>query len=167
MFEDIDVKIRRMDQGDIIEILQIQEENGLSSWSKADYEKELSNSATASLSLIYAGKVCGFIIARLIIIPNHNDQANEAEIINFAVKKTLQNRGFGQLLFKLFSKELLNKNIKTVWLEVRKSNKQAIKFYTKNGYTIEFERKNYYTNPPEDAFVMKKIISIGDFTKIE
>jgi ribosomal-protein-alanine N-acetyltransferase len=44
-------------------------------------------------------------------------------------------------------------------LEVRKSNNPAINFYLKFNFTIAGERKNYYSNPIEDAYVMELEVS--------
>ena len=44
-------------------------------------------------------------------------------------------------------------------LEVRKSNDPAINFYLKFKFKISGERKNYYSNPIEDAYVMELEIS--------
>ena len=44
-------------------------------------------------------------------------------------------------------------------LEVRKSNDPAINFYLKFNFKIAGERKNYYSNPIEDAYVMELEIS--------
>ena len=46
-----------------------------------------------------------------------------------------------------------------VVLEVRKSNNPAINFYLKFNFKIAGERKNYYSNPVEDAYVMELEIS--------
>ena len=43
-----------------------------------------------------------------------------------------------------------------VMLEVRKSNAGAINFYLGFGFKIVGDRKNYYSNPLEDAHVMEK-----------
>jgi len=43
-----------------------------------------------------------------------------------------------------------------VLLEVRKSNASAIRFYEGFGFKVLGERKDYYSNPIEDAFVMEK-----------
>ena len=56
--------------------------------------------------------------------------------------------------------KLLNKlentyeKIKNITLEVRESNKNAIKFYLKNGFKEVTKRKNYYED--EDAILMIK-----------
>jgi ribosomal-protein-alanine N-acetyltransferase len=39
-------------------------------------------------------------------------------------------------------------------LEVRQSNASALTLYKKLGFEVMGTRKNYYTKPDEDAFVM-------------
>ncbi len=41
------------------------------------------------------------------------------------------------------------------YLEVRASNEAAISFYTRMGFSVSGRRANYYSNPPEDAVVLK------------
>ncbi len=80
----------------------------------------------------------------------------ECEIYNIAVKREFQNRGIGnKLLDKLV---LLTKenNCQSIWLEVRHSNTKAINFYQKNNFRQIYERKNFYSNPLENAIVMKR-----------
>ena len=44
-------------------------------------------------------------------------------------------------------------------LEVRKSNSPAINFYLGFDFKIVGDRKNYYSNPIEDAYVMEHEVS--------
>ena len=48
-----------------------------------------------------------------------------------------------------------DRNATKVVLEVRKSNMAAINFYCGFDFHIVGERKNYYSNPLEDAYVME------------
>ena len=59
----------------------------------------------------------------------------------------------GALLETLFAEALLT-GVRTVFLEVRASNRPAVALYLKHGFTHVSLRKNYYGN--EDAVVMKK-----------
>jgi ribosomal-protein-alanine N-acetyltransferase len=43
-----------------------------------------------------------------------------------------------------------------MFLEVRASNVRAIAFYKANGFKIISQRRNYYRNPTEDAWVMER-----------
>jgi ribosomal-protein-alanine N-acetyltransferase len=47
----------------------------------------------------------------------------------------------------------------SIWLEVRESNTAALTFYQKNDFNRMYTRKNFYTNPSENAIVMKRNLS--------
>jgi ribosomal-protein-alanine N-acetyltransferase len=55
--------------------------------------------------------------------------------------------------------ESARRRAKRVVLEVRKSNSAAISFYFAFNFRIAGERRNYYSNPLEDAYVMERKIS--------
>ena len=79
----------------------------------------------------------------------------ECHILNVAIKPGLQQRGYGTHLMTEFfktMKEITPQEIKYL-LEVRKSNEQAIKLYTKFKFSIVGTRKKYYTDG-EDAILM-------------
>ncbi len=80
----------------------------------------------------------------------------ECEIYNIAVKREFQNRGIGNKLLNnlvLLAKE---HNSQSIWLEVRNSNTKAVNFYQKNNFRQIYKRKNFYSNPLENAIVMKR-----------
>ncbi|HEX8371034.1 MAG TPA: ribosomal protein S18-alanine N-acetyltransferase [Pyrinomonadaceae bacterium] len=144
-----DLRFRQMIVEDIPAVLKIERECFLSSWSFEGYKNELLRDDSKAIIAEMNGEVIGFIAARLIT------SVNEGEILNIAVRQTFQNKGIGTLLLKETIEFLESKKIESVWLEVRKSNFAAQDFYRKNGFAFGGERKNFYTNPPEDAFVMK------------
>jgi ribosomal-protein-alanine N-acetyltransferase len=59
------------------------------------------------------------------------------------------------VLLKVFE-ECTKRGIVFISLEVRESNVPAISLYQSLGFTIEGTRKNFYSNPRENAFVMIK-----------
>ena len=63
-------------------------------------------------------------------------------------------RGLGIATNLLKYLENKYKNIDNITLEVRESNKPAIKFYLKNGFKEVIKRKNYYKD--EDGILMIK-----------
>lgn len=77
-----------------------------------------------------------------------------AEMMNFVVKKTHQNEGYGQALLHHAFNELFALGVKQISLEVRKSNLSAQYVYEKLGFKQVHVRKKYYKN--EDAFVYIK-----------
>lgn len=144
----------------IDEILQIQAETGLSVWSKKDYVAETEKKDSIfKIAQNTAGKIIGFALVRL-LVGDSNDAFDSSEILNIAVRNSFQNTGIGQLIFDEILNELNEKNIKEIWLEVRESNLKAIAFYQKNKFVKKFERKNYYTNPTENALILHRSIDL-------
>lgn len=75
----------------------------------------------------------------------------EIEITNIAVKKAYQGQGVaGRLLSNLAERG------EDLFLEVRESNEKAQKLYQKNGFKQVGVRKGYYSNPIENALVMRR-----------
>ena len=85
-------------------------------------------------------KVCGYLMVL--------DSIDVYEILAIATIEEYRNKGFAQ--------ELLDKiKTKDIFLEVRESNEKAINFYKKNNFKQISIRKGYYSDPTEDAIIMK------------
>ena len=85
-------------------------------------------------------KVCGYLIIL--------DSIDVYEILAIATVEEYRNKGIAQ--------ELLDKiKTKDIFLEVRESNQTAINFYKKNKFKEISIRKNYYSEPNENAIIMK------------
>ena len=85
-------------------------------------------------------KVCGYLMVL--------DSIDVYEILAIATIEEYRNKGIAQ--------ELLDKiKIKDIFLEVRESNQIAISFYKKNKFKEISIRKNYYSEPNENAIIMK------------
>lgn len=102
------------------------------------------NLVKADNSFIYAylvdEKVCGYLMVL--------DSIDVYEILAIATIEEYRNKGIAQ--------ELLDKiKTKDIFLEVRESNEKAINFYKKNNFKQISIRKGYYSDPTEDAIIMK------------
>ena len=85
-------------------------------------------------------KVCGYLMVL--------DSIDVYEILAIATVEEYRNKGIAQ--------ELLDKiKTKDIFLEVRESNQIAISFYKKNNFKEISIRKNYYSEPTENAIIMK------------
>ena len=94
--------------------------------------------------------VIGYLSAELLV--DHFDLLSIAVDNNFRRKNIATT-----LLNELFS--LCTKlNITDIFLEVRQNNLSAISFYEKLGFKKISSRKNYYTDPGEDAYIYKKVV---------
>ena len=92
-------------------------------------------------------KVCGYLIVL--------DSIDVYEILAIATIEEYRNKGIAQ--------ELLAKiRIKNIFLEVRESNQTAINFYKKNKFKEISIRKNYYSEPTENAVIMKLEVNVNN-----
>ena len=80
--------------------------------------------------------------------------ANEGYITNIAVLPEFRNIGVGKALFKRIIDFCTANQLSLLTLEVRKSNKTAIHLYETFGLRDVGIRKNFYTDPTEDAVIM-------------
>lgn len=144
---------------DIAEILKLAELGGLAPWPEADYRAEIYRDDSTFLVIreSITGKTAGFIALRLITSKNITGPSM-AEILNITVVPGKRKQGIGTTLLQATIHTLAEHSPATIWLEVRCSNAPAIAFYRNNGFTIEYVRKNFYSNPTEDAFVMKMVV---------
>ena len=102
------------------------------------------NLVKADNSFIYAYLIDEKIYGYLIVL----DSIDVYEILAIATVEEYRNKGIAQ--------ELLDKiKTKDIFLEVRESNEKAINFYKKNNFKQISIRKGYYSDPTEDAIIMK------------
>jgi len=94
-----------------------------------------------------AGGVVGFIVGRQV--------AEEWEIENIAVTGAARRRGLGSRLVGELLEHARSRGGKTVFLEVRESNRAARALYEKWAFIEMGRRKAYYQNPAEDALILK------------
>lgn len=94
------------------------------------------------------GQVCGYCILSVLF--------EDAEILNIAVSKEQQKKGYGALLMETMLEKARALGATQCFLEVRESNLAAISLYEKYGFSQYGVRKKYYEDG-ENALVMKKI----------
>lgn len=78
---------------------------------------------------------------------------DKGHITTLAVKPELQDQGVGTMLILRLIELSLDKGIRHLTLEVRKSNLKARRLYEKFGFLVVGLRKGYYRDNNEDAIV--------------
>lgn len=151
----VQVRIRKVRPSDVDRIIEIERSwQHLSHWSEDSYYRLVNDDGfTASfLAEVEDGSgrpvIAGFVIFHV--------AGTNCEVYNIAVDARHARTGIGKQLMTTVVNESLKRYASKVLLEVRKSNTNAIRFYEGFGFTVLGERKNYYSNPVEDAFVMEK-----------
>ena len=145
--------ITRMSEHDLVEVVEIEEQSGLSRWGWAAYYAELQGAnrelmlvARPVQATIESTPIIGYIVAR--------ETAGELHINNFAVRSEFRRRGIGATLLDRVLQEARRRKANAAFLEVRSTNHAAQALYEKSGFQAIARRANYYSDPREDAVVM-------------
>ena len=83
---------------------------------------------------------------------------DSADLLDIAVEPDMRGKGIGSLLMQFMCDECSVRGVKEIFLEVRTTNEDAISLYNKFGFEQISVRKNYYSSPVCDGYVMRKIL---------
>jgi ribosomal-protein-alanine N-acetyltransferase len=152
--------ITRMTEHDLLEVVEIEEQSGLSRWGWAAYYAELQGTnrdlmliaRVASAPIIEHQRIAGYIVAR--------ESAGELHINNVAVRDQFRRRGIGSALLARIVEMARRLNVRVAFLEVRSGNLAAQALYEKTGFKAIARRPDYYSDPQEDAVVMS--LTLGE-----
>jgi len=151
------ITITRMSEHDLLEVVEIEEQSGLSRWGWAAYYAELQGAnrdlmliARSRSSVIESAPIAGYIVAR--------ETAGELHINNVAVRPEYRRRGIGAALLGHILQEARCRKANAAFLEVRSANFAAQALYEKNGFKAIARRSDYYSEPREDAVVMSLVL---------
>lgn len=137
-----------MGTGDIPAAVAL-ELGSLTAWSQQHLEDELLQPAGFQFAAREggAGKLLGFVCGRL--------AADEAEILKLSVAPAVRRQGIGSRLLDEALCRCRKKGAASCFLELRASNTPAKRLYEKKGFVMVGTRRGYYTEPPEDAVMMR------------
>lgn len=149
-----EILITRMTEHDLLEVVEIEEQSGLSRWGWAAYYAELQGTnrdlmliaRVAKAPIIEHQRIAGYIVAR--------ESAGELHINNVAVRDQYRRRGIGSALLGRIMETARRLKVKVAFLEVRSGHDAARALYERTGFRAIARRPNYYSDPREDAVVM-------------
>lgn len=124
-------------------------------WSAKQFSDSLLTDGHLGLLLQKDGVALGFCLCRCVL--------DEAELLHIALLPEAQGLGWASALWAQMRVLLLQKNVATVFLELRVSNVAALAAYCAWGFTQQGLRKKYYPavlegGEPEDALLMTLIL---------
>jgi ribosomal-protein-alanine N-acetyltransferase len=143
-----ELKIEPMHISDLDEVLTIENASFSQPWTRDMFEDDLLyNERTHYIVARLRGRVVGYAGMWLF--------GDEAHITTIAVHPEFRRRGIGNTLMRSLLLEAMRRGAKWATLEVRASNKVAQQLYMKWGFKVVGIRRNYYSNPQEDALVLE------------
>ncbi|MFD2728790.1 ribosomal protein S18-alanine N-acetyltransferase [Enterococcus camelliae] len=96
---------------------------------------------------------------QIIGMVNGHQLFEEFELFLVAVHPDFRGTGLATLLLQTLEEALQSEAVNQILLEVRPSNQQALNLYTKFCFEQYHTRKDYYTQPIEDAWLLRKKVS--------
>lgn len=138
--------LRKMVRDDMPHLLKIEAATQGAPWTEETF-KAVFEHAYDGWILEIAGQVAGYLVLCM--------QLDECHVLNLCVAHPYQHQGYGRLLMEHGLAAARKLNLAIVYLEVRRSNKRAIKLYTALNFRLIGERRDYYqtAHGPEDALV--------------
>ena len=144
------MRIEKMTSGQLDDVYIIETECFSHPWSKQSLEEELNNETSLFLVAKEENEVIGYIGMSIVI--------DEGYIFNVAVREKYRNKGVATALINELVTYGKKNNFSFITLEVRESNLPAISLYSKFGFIKAGERKDYYSNPKENAILLTKYL---------
>ena len=143
------MEIVKMNEAHVASVAAIEKECfGMDAWSEKSVASELTNQLSLWLVAVDGDRVAGYVGSQTV--------CDETDMMNVAVTADYRRQGLGEKLVLTLVEELKAMNSKCLTLEVRDSNTPARTLYEKLGFQQIGLRKNYYRNPKEDAYILRK-----------
>lgn len=127
-------------ENDFDRLFEIEQQAHLVPWAKGTLLNS-QGERYLNLKLSVESRIVAFAICQFVL--------DEATLFNIAVDPAYQGKGYGKQLLQALIAQLQQKQITTLWLEVRASNTTAQKLYYSLGFNEVTVRKNYY--PTQDG----------------
>ncbi len=149
-----ELRIERLDaDADLEPVVEIERASFSTPWTPDMFRWELRNSDVSATYVIKTpdGLVVAFCCVWVVM--------DELHINNVAVRPEFRRRGLARALLAHVTDEAIRRGATRATLEVRRSNVAALRLYDRLGFTIGGVRRNYYTNPIEDALILWRSIA--------
>ncbi len=141
------VELVQLEAGHLGRVMEIENRCFSQPWSEEDFLKLIDKPDSVCLVALAEGRVIGYSCCWIVI--------ESAELGNIAVDPDYQCRLVGSKLLKETIKICRRRKVTAIFLEVRTSNRMAIELYEFFGFSRIGLQHGYYSQPEEDALIMK------------
>ena len=140
--------IVKMDHTHVAQVAQLEKLCFSSPWSENSVASELKNPLALWLVAVDGDTVVGYIGSQTVL--------DETDMMNVAVHPDYRRQGIAEALVLELVSRLKALGSRCLSLEVRVSNEPARMLYEKLGFALMGKRPRYYSNPREDAYILRK-----------
>jgi len=144
------VLIRDMIEADLDQVLVIEQEVFSDPWPRSAFREQIGGegwgAVVAEADCAVIGYGCYFTVDI------------EAHLTNIAVAPAFRRKSVAKSILDTILQRVIDADCEYLLLEVRQSNDAARAFYEKHGFTVLYQRPNYYRRPVESALVMVRYL---------
>ncbi len=141
--------VRPMRPDDVERVAEIEREAFTSPWKAETFQRLMGRPGAELLVLELPDEaVAGYAVLWCI--------EDQGELANIGIDAARRGRGLGNLLLDRVIALAVERGVKSLYLEVRESNRTARHMYAERGFEEIGVRRNYYDHPREDARVLLK-----------
>jgi ribosomal-protein-alanine N-acetyltransferase len=147
----VNIDLRRLTLADLAAIERIERRAYPTPWSRSMFAGELAKTSSICLGAVDTDD--GEALVAYLIISRYADAWH---VMNVAVHEDYREQGVATMLLNRLFELTAGDDRRGYTLEVRVSNRGAIKLYGKLGFVPRGIRRGYYTDNREDALIMWK-----------
>jgi [ribosomal protein S18]-alanine N-acetyltransferase len=154
--------IRRMREEDLPAVRAIEALSFSNPWSDSTFRGEIQNTSVSFPMVVVRrpGDPVGAAVTdeEVVAYIIYWQIRDDVQVNNVAVHPDCRGLGLGEALMRYAIARVRESGATFMTLEVRQSNAPALTLYKKLGFEVMGTRKNYYTKPDEDAFVLALVL---------
>jgi [ribosomal protein S18]-alanine N-acetyltransferase len=152
---DAGVRVRRMEPGDLDRVMEIERASFTMPWTLETFRGLLRRPDSvlwvAERVAPPVREVVGYAAVWIVV--------DQAELGDIAVEEAWRGRGIGRQLLDTVINTMAARGVRELYLEVRVGNHGAQRLYERFGFVRVGRRKDYYSEPREDALVLRRLIA--------
>lgn len=142
--------IRRIRREDVPDVAELERKIFTDAWSEHAILETLNQKQTMLLSAYEDKRLVGYLILYYVL--------EDGEIARIAVDESYRRKGVASRMLRELEILCKDNGVSKLLLDVRESNAAAYAFYERQGFVRDGLRRNYYTDPVENAILMSREI---------
>lgn len=156
-----EIRVRPMEASDLDRVLEIERASFTMPWTESTFlgllhrrdahlfvAEASGTEASGTEASGSASPVVGYAVLWVVV--------DQAELGDIAVELGWRGRGLGRLLLETVLARARREGVRELFLEVRPSNDGARRLYEGYGFEEVGRRRDYYSEPREDALVLRR-----------
>ena len=148
------IKVTPFEQAHAEAVMAIERQCFSAPWGLESLIRTINGSNAVTLVALSGGNVVGYASALMLGPVGPGYVPPEAEVLKVAVLPEMREQGIGRSLASGLINTLRDLGVEKLHLEVRESNRAARVLYETCGFRHSGRRRDYYSDPGEDAVLM-------------